>query len=127
MHYGMCVSMGGGGGGPGPLGPPPRSAPDYIHAQILYCRYQNIFLFPLEEFWKDHLVEVHAKCVGQSLVVAGDQSPGNSAKYCTYTLMDTTSNLIVSSETVARNEVNLVYKFNSSVCTMLIMYQNLNH
>ena len=40
--------------------------------------------------------------------------------------MDTTSNLIVSSETVARNEVNLVYKFNISVCTMLIMYQNLN-
>ena len=44
-----------------------------------------------------------------------------------YSLMYTTSNLIVSSETVARNEVNLVNKFNSSVCTMLIMYQNLIH
>ena len=36
MHYGMCVSMGGGGGGPGPLGPNPRSAPEsYVEGWAL--------------------------------------------------------------------------------------------
>ena len=44
----------------------------------------------------------------EALVVAGDgrcDSPGNSAKYCSYTLMDTDTHLVLHSVTVDKREV----------------------
>ena len=63
----------------------------------------------IEEFGNEHLLEVHAQLAGKSLIISGDgrcDSPGSSAKFCTYTLMDTDSNLIVHSETVTKQEVH---------------------
>jgi len=45
----------------------------------------------------------------QDLVIAGDgrcDSPGKCAKFCTYTLMETSTNVIVHSETVDKREVH---------------------
>ena len=49
------------------------------------------------------MVDVHAQMHGQeSVLVGGDgrcDSPGSSAKYCTYTLMESETKLILHSET----------------------------
>lgn len=91
----------------------------YFINNALVHRYQNVFLIPsVEEFWTDHQVEILTKCAGQPFILAGDgrcDSPGTCAKFCTYTLMDTASNLILSSETVSRNEV---YRINQ--CYVII-------
>ena len=47
---------------------------------------------------------------GKSLVLCGDgrcDSPGKSAKYCTYSLMESESNKILHVETIDKREVNL--------------------
>ena len=76
---------------------------------VNYTRYQSLFMLPtIEEFWNEHLLEVHAQLSDKSLIISGDgrcDSPGSSAKFCTYTLMDTDSNLIIYSETVTKQEV----------------------
>lgn len=44
----------------------------------------------------------------ESLVVAGDgrcDSPGKCAKFCTYTIMEVSTNIIIHSETVDKREV----------------------
>lgn len=66
--------------------------------------------FLINTFWWEHMADVHAQMQGQaSLLVCGDahcDSPGSSAKYCTYTLMESKSKLILHSETVTRDMVN---------------------
>ena len=55
-----------------------------------------------------------ARVSGSNLVVAGDgrcDSPGFSAKYCTYSLLDTATNLIVHVETLKRSDVCIVIWF----------------
>ena len=65
----------------------------------------------IQEYWDEHQLEVHAQLSAKPLILSGDgrcDSPGSSAKFCTYTLMDTDSNLIVYSETVTKKEVAIV-------------------
>ena len=67
---------------------------------IIYCN--NIFSSSKEKL----IEEYHSKTVS----LAGDgrcDSPGNSAKYCTYTLLDIDSGTIVHMETVDKREVSL--------------------
>jgi hypothetical protein len=52
---------------------------------------QSKYLFPVvHQVWKSHQQELHHKLRGQCLAISGDgrcDSPGFSAKYCTYTIM----------------------------------------
>ena len=76
---------------------------------IFCCRYQNAYMIaPIEEYWQHQQSDILAKTSGRSLLLAGDgrcDSPGFSAKYCTYSLMDTETNLIVHTETLKRSQV----------------------
>ena len=52
-----------------------------------------------------HVIEQHS---GGDVVVAGDgrcDSPGKCAKFCTYTVMEILSSIIIHSETVDKREV----------------------
>ena len=52
-----------------------------------------------------HVIEKHS---GGDLVVAGDEccdSPGKCAKFCTYTVMEILSNIIIHSKTADKREV----------------------
>ena len=63
---------------------------------------------PIEDYWQQQQSDILAKTSGRSLLLAGDgrcDSPGFSAKYCTYSLMDTGTNLIVHTETLKRSQV----------------------
>ena len=51
------------------------------------------------------MIEQHS---GVDVVVAGDggcDSPGNCVKFCTYTIMETSANIIIHSVTVDKREV----------------------
>lgn len=77
----------------------------------LICRYQSTLILPVvEETWDEHVKEVHARLQGQnSLLVSGDgrcDSPGSCAKYCMYTLMESSTKQIVHSQTVTRDMVS---------------------
>ena len=46
----------------------------------------------------------------RDMVIAGDgrcDSPGKCAKFCTYSVMETSSNVIIHSETIDKREVHL--------------------
>ena len=65
-------------------------------------------IVPIEDYWGQKQEDILAKTSGRSLLLAGDgrcDSPGFSAKYCTYSLMDTDTNLIVHMETLKRSQV----------------------
>lgn len=82
---------------------------------IVHCmfhfRYQNAYMItPIEEYWQQHQLDTFKKVAGRSLVLAGDSrcdSPGFSAKYCTYSLLDTETNLIMHTVTLKRSEVHV--------------------
>lgn len=62
----------------------------------------------IDEYWLSQQQEILAKLSGESLVVAGDgrcDSPGTCAKYCSYTLMDTETMMVVHTTTVDKREV----------------------
>ena len=69
-------------------------------------RYQKQFLVPVvDKYWLTQQGEVEK---GEALVIAGVgccDSPGNSAKYCSYTLMDTDTQLVLHTITVDKREV----------------------
>ena len=49
---------------------------------------------------------------GEAIVLCGDRrcdSPGSSAKFCSYTLMDVKTNAIMHTETVTREQVSCVF------------------
>ena len=51
----------------------------------------------IEKFWKNHQEEVISRVFGSNAILAGDgrcDSPGFSTKYCTYSLMDTSTTLV---------------------------------
>ena len=76
----------------------------------MYYRYQSAYIVPvIEKFWAEHQSEVLACQAGKDLVVCGDaryDSPGCSAKFCSYTILDMVSNLILHTETVTKAEVS---------------------
>ena len=83
----------------------------HMHMTSHHCRYQRAYFFqPIESYWKDRQTEILNSLQGKSLILSGDgrcDSPGFSAMYCTYSLMDTETKLILHSETLKRSEVNL--------------------
>ena len=76
---------------------------------VFHYRYQNAYMIvPIEDYWEKRQTDILEKTSGRSLLLAGDgrcDSPGFSAKYCTYSLMDTETNLIVHMETLKRSQV----------------------
>ena len=75
----------------------------------MFYRYQSAYLIPaVERLWSAHQSEVIAKLQGKDLVVSGDgrcDSPGSSAKFCSYTIADIESDIILHTETVTKAQV----------------------
>ena len=81
-----------------------------IGRSTFHC-HQRLFICPaVERYWKQCQSELIPSSSAQPLILAGDarnDSPGNSAKYCAYTLMDQTTGLILHSEIVDKRETQL--------------------
>ena len=72
-----------------------------------YKLQRNILLPVVERHWKEEQGKVVAALSNHPITLAGDgrcDSPGFSAKYCTYTLMDNTSQKVVDFELVQVTE-----------------------
>ena len=70
---------------------------------------QDQYLFPvISDTWEAHQECVHVCLEEKCLQVSGDgrcDSPGHSAKYCTYTIMDAQTNMILDFQLVQVSEV----------------------
>ena len=81
-------------------------------SEASFYRYQSMYLFPvIETTWNEHAAEVLSQHQGKDLVLCGDgrcDSPGSSAKFCTYILMETETNKIIHCITVAKSEVSVL-------------------
>jgi hypothetical protein len=64
-----------------------------------FYRYQTVYLFPIvNSAWEDEQHSIHGELYDMDIYVCGDgrcDSPGHSAKYCTYTFMDNATNKIL--------------------------------
>ncbi|XP_069138377.1 uncharacterized protein [Argopecten irradians] len=73
---------------------------------------QRIYLIPsIDELWKEQQASLLSHFEGRDVVLAGDgrmDSPGHSAQYCTYSLMELDSNKIMSIVTVDKRETGKV-------------------
>ncbi|XP_018113154.1 uncharacterized protein cskmt.L isoform X2 [Xenopus laevis] len=71
-----------------------------LFSHTTYYTYQKRYLFPaIDIAWKNEQEAVKNDMAGNSVVLASDaqvDSPGHSAKYCTYTMMDVMTKKIVS-------------------------------
>ena len=71
-------------------------------SKATFYRYQN-FVPVVEQYWLSQQQSVIASLSGKSVVLAGDGwSPSNSATFCSYTLMDTTTEVVMNTTTVER-------------------------
>ncbi|XP_069587485.1 uncharacterized protein [Ranitomeya imitator] len=73
-----------------------------------FYRYQSKFLFPaIDIAWKTEQENVTKEIIQKNIIVSGDgqcDSPGHSAKYCVYTVMDTISEKIIDFEVVQQTQ-----------------------
>jgi len=73
-----------------------------------YCRIQNTYLHPvINDYWTLHQTAILSVLCDQRLRLIGDgrsDSPGFSAKYCSYTCMDVDNGLIVDQQLVQVTE-----------------------
>ncbi|KAG0412518.1 hypothetical protein HPB47_010354 [Ixodes persulcatus] len=73
-----------------------------------YFKIQGAFLLPaIRQVWNRKQNELFEQASGQELVLAGDgrsDSPGHSAKYGTYTVVDVSTKKVLHVETVQSNE-----------------------
>lgn len=73
--------------------------------------HQKLYICPaIESFWRQQQSELIATAAHQSLILAGDgrnDSPGSSAKYCAYSLMDQSTGLILHCEVIDKRETEL--------------------
>ncbi|CAJ0961861.1 unnamed protein product [Ranitomeya imitator] len=73
-----------------------------------FYRYQSKFLFPaIDIAWKTEQANVKKEIITKNIIVSGDgqcDSPGHSAKYCVYTVMDTISDKIIDFEVVQQTQ-----------------------
>lgn len=88
-----------------------------------FYRIQAAYLVPaIDHFWQDHQAEVLYQLQGKELIVYGDgrcDSPGSSAKYSTYTIMEDNSNCILSTLTVMKSEVSMnIYVYITVMLTL---------
>ena len=78
-------------------------------SESIFYRYQKHLLAPtVDEYWLAQQQSALMQLSGKALVLAGDgccDSPGKSAKFCTYTLMDTATEMVVQTSTVDKREV----------------------
>ncbi|OCT99048.1 hypothetical protein XELAEV_18004848mg [Xenopus laevis] len=69
-------------------------------SQTTYYRYQNTFMFPVVNFhWEKEQNQLAQSFAGRAVALSGDgqcDSPGFSAKYCIYTLMEQTTKKIIN-------------------------------
>ena len=76
-----------------------------------YYRMQKLYLCPsVNEQWTETRAAVHNEIGDQPVVLLGDgrsDSPGFSAKYCTYSLMDNATSKIIEVQFVDKREVHL--------------------
>lgn len=72
---------------------------------------QRAYAVPeVENMWAKHTESIRAVLAGDPLLLSGDarcDSPGHNATFGTYTLMDTTSHLILAQETVRVTDDNI--------------------
>lgn len=92
--------------------------------EAMFYRYQKLYLIPtVEKFWTQHITSIKEKYVSianlltlfillrfahKELIASGDgrcDSPGSSAKFCTYSMMSETGE-VVELQTVDKREVN---------------------
>ncbi|XP_044132576.1 uncharacterized protein LOC122925115 [Bufo gargarizans] len=77
-------------------------------AEKTYYRYQSLFLFPaIDKAWKSNKEEMKDYSQNKPLCIAGDgqcDSPGHSAKYCVYTLMNTVNDNILDFEVIQKTQ-----------------------
>ncbi|XP_053546294.1 uncharacterized protein LOC128638386 [Bombina bombina] len=75
-----------------------------------FCNYQKNFLFPtVDTFWKNECAKNIDNLQGSTLSVTGDgqcDSPGFSAKYCIYTIMEDRSKKILDIQIVQVSEAS---------------------
>lgn len=67
----------------------------------------NMYVYIFALYQRTNFLRIYKDC---HLVLAGDgqcDSPGSSAKFCTYSLMDTSTNKILHAETIDKQEVHL--------------------
>ncbi|XP_014666614.1 PREDICTED: uncharacterized protein LOC106808411 [Priapulus caudatus] len=73
-------------------------------SEATFHNIQRCYLVPtIENFWSDHQKEVVAEMKDKELVVLGDgrmDSPGYSAQYCSYTIMESESKKILTLKTL---------------------------
>ena len=71
-------------------------------------RIQKKYVIPeIKRFWKDMKASIWKTFFGESIILCGDgrnDSPGFSAKYCVYVLMEQFVNVIVDIEVVDKRE-----------------------
>ena len=74
-----------------------------------FYKIQDAYIFPvINEAWKGHKKELITKLKGKHIALTGDgscDSPGYSAKYCTYTFIEQSSGQIIDFELVQVSEV----------------------
>jgi hypothetical protein len=72
---------------------------------------QKLYINPAVEWWLSEMQREMFKAVGKApVIVSGDgrnDSPGHSAQYCTYTLMENTLNYVLHIENVDKRETSL--------------------
>ncbi|XP_019861927.1 PREDICTED: uncharacterized protein LOC100634668 [Amphimedon queenslandica] len=77
--------------------------------EAMFYRYQKLYLIPtVEKFWTQHITSIKEKFAHKELIASGDgrcDSPGSSAKFCTYSMMSETGE-VVELQTVDKREVN---------------------
>ncbi|XP_053388891.1 uncharacterized protein LOC123544069 [Mercenaria mercenaria] len=77
----------------------------------MFDRIQGQYIIPeVDRYWLTIKQSTQEELRATSIVVAGDgrmDSPGHSAKYCTYTVMNQTDKKIVSMEVIDKREVQL--------------------
>ncbi|XP_044147357.1 uncharacterized protein LOC122935632 [Bufo gargarizans] len=78
--------------------------------KTFYC-YQSNFLFPVIDLaWQEEKSKTRVQLQREPLCIAGDgqcDSPGHSAKYCIYTMIDTLTEKVIDFEIVQRSQCSL--------------------
>lgn len=79
-----------------------------IISETLFYRIQKLYCSPaIKNMWNDVKGAIHQHFLSTGLTLSGDgrnDSPGHTARYCVYTLMEETQKLVVDLEVVDKRE-----------------------
>lgn len=77
-------------------------------SESLFCRVQKLYCHPaIQNLWSNVKEAIHGHLPSTDVTLAGDgrnDSPGHTARYCVYTLMEESSKLVVDLEVVDKRE-----------------------